>query len=183
MGCANHGRMVLQFELEALKSLEQVERFLAGSTEAEVAFPDRKALYGHIEQTLLRRCLGRPCAISGSAAGSCSRTGAMSGWRGSPTAPVQPAAHAAVPVPAQCLGTHRAVGRLASNSSSVSHRSLPLQPSPLLGPLLPGAGPPTLAFRLDLLALTGQPLAYRDGSRVTRDVPRQQVLQRPLPQP
>ena len=46
--------MVLQFELESVKSLEQVARFLAGSAEAEVAFPDRKALYEHIEQTLRR---------------------------------------------------------------------------------------------------------------------------------
>ena len=66
--------MVLQFELESLKSLEQIERFLAGSAEAQVGFPDRKALYGRIEQTLrqfryealgkaerglLRRYLGR----------------------------------------------------------------------------------------------------------------------------
>ena len=46
----------MHFELESLKSLEQVERFLAGSAEVEVGFPDRKALYGHIEQTLRRFC-------------------------------------------------------------------------------------------------------------------------------
>ena len=48
--------MVLQsgVELESLKSLEQIERFLAGSAEVEVGFPDRKALYRHIEQTLRR---------------------------------------------------------------------------------------------------------------------------------
>lgn len=46
--------MVSRFELESLKGLELVERFLARSAEAEVGFPDRKAIYWHIEQTLRR---------------------------------------------------------------------------------------------------------------------------------
>ena len=45
----------MQFDLESLKGLVQVERFLAGSAEAEVTFPDRKALYEYI---------GRPCGGS-----------------------------------------------------------------------------------------------------------------------
>lgn len=55
--------MVLQFELKPLKSLEQIERFLAGSAKAEVDFPGRKACYRQIARTLQRsryEALGTP---------------------------------------------------------------------------------------------------------------------------
>ena len=75
----------------------------------------------------------------------------------------------------------QAVGRSASNCSSVmdscrSSRRLRRQP------LLALARSPELAFRLDLLGLTGRLLAPRDGPRVGRDVPRQVPLQAPLDQ-
>ena len=74
--------MVSQFEPESLKSLEQIERFLAGSAELDVGFPDRKVLYRHIEQTLRRFCyeaLSKPsgarCGATWSGPPACLRPG------------------------------------------------------------------------------------------------------------